>query len=1031
MKKYLLSFALLALGAVSSFGSQNRIGYSSQFHAPSKKQIEARSHAAKASNPHDMYRRLNPGAPAAAAQSHARPAYAKRHTTASTALGFVSATQVDGGGITGWQALSGDFNGDGKKDVATLVQDTSNSTFSISVVLSNGDGTFQAAALTAVSSGDPIFVGDVNGDGKDDILQAHIGAPSSVDVWLSNGSGQFTAGSNFTVSTAALQGGILADVNGDGKLDITAVDSQAPGLVWTLLGNGDGTFQAATSVALAGVAPNQLVFADFNGDGQMDFAGLDTNSQVNVYLNTAGVFALAGSALTNVDSPSQYYACSLAAGDLNGDGKPEIVAANCQNNNLTIYVNDGSGNFAAGAYTASAASSTGNSDPNIYPVAATIADVNGDSKNDIVVSNVFSGDITVLLGNGDGTVTVPVVGNATGGFPATPAVVADFNGDGLADIMVTDDLLALSFMQGYGDGSFRAALDYYVPYTNPSLNSSLEAGLVATGDFNGDGIADFVIGNCCDSTVGVTVFLSRGDGSLQAGVNYGSGGTLEFVVVGDFSGDGKLDIAAADISNGDVQLFQGDGQGNFTVGGTYATDSGNGAPFGMVTGDFNHDNHLDIAVLNTNNNDVGVLMNDGTGAFLAPVTYALSNSGYSLAAGDVNGDGYTDLLVALSNGSGGVALLLADSTTPGTFMAETDVNLINNSFTYLNPTVITVGDLNGDGKMDFAVTIDDFTLYSGVYNQGVAVALGNGDGTFQTPILYSATAQSTANVSWQPPDPTFIQIADINGDGKQDLVYSNTSYGTVGVLFGNGDGTFGVASEYASGNGPGGSTYGLAVADMNGDGALDVVTADYGSGEITVLLNANGSATQPDFSVAVDTTTATVTAGSSAVYNLSLNGRNGYNGTVTFTCSGLPAKASCTFSPSSVAAVGNLTESTTLTISTTAATAYFVQPLRPNSSPVTPRFLASLSGLGFFGMVLAGSGKKRSRRQMRIILGLMLIVMTVTLVGCSGSPSSSTVTGGGGGTPGTPAGTYPVTVTSTGTGSNAPTHAMNLTLVVQ
>ena len=267
-----------------------------------------------------------------------------------SSIGFISATQIAAGGTTQQQALAGDFNGDHKKDVVTLIQSDNNcntntsASYCISVVLSNGNGTFQAPALTAVGSSDPILVGDLNGDGKDDIIQAHPGStPSTVDIWLSNGDGTFTLGNNYQISSASLQGGTLTDVNGDGMLDLVAVDSQTPGVVWTLQGNGNGTFQAATSVTLAVAAPTNLVFADFNGDEKIDFAGMDNNNQVNVYLGIVGGFQLASAPLTTPDTI--YDSCSLATGDLNRDGKAEIVSTNCNDNNITVYLNNGDGTF--------------------------------------------------------------------------------------------------------------------------------------------------------------------------------------------------------------------------------------------------------------------------------------------------------------------------------------------------------------------------------------------------------------------------------------------------------------------------------------------------------------------------------------------------------------------------------------------------------------------------------------------------------------------------------------------------------------
>ena len=1010
MKRHLATLAVLALGTLSSFGSQTRPGYQNQFHVPhvtKQTKAHAQARAARESKKPAFAKNSKPGR----SKTKAHMTSAKAHDASVTTLGFVSATQIPTGGGAFEPAFSGDFNGDGKKDLLTIVENNVNNSyvFSLSSVLGNGNGTFQPAVRTTVGNDDPILVGDLNGDGKDDVLQVHPSDPSTVDVWLSNGDGTFTEGHSYQISPASLQGGIVTDMDGDGKLDLVAVDSQTPGLVRTLLGNGDGTFQAATSITLSTQAPGNIRFADFNGDGKVDFAGTDNAGQVNIYLQAGGNFVMTGVPLTTSDS--SYDVCDLEAGDLSGDSSAEVVTVNCEENTVTVYPNNGDGTFATGVHYFAAASG-GDSPVDLYPYAATIADINGDGKNDIVVTNYDAASVTILTGNGDATVNVPDTGYGTGGDePYYPAVVADFNGDGLADIVQVDDVYSYAYLQGYGDGTFHAAVNYYGAINGGGWP---ETSTVASGDFNGDGFQDFAVGTCCTNSTGITIFLSRGDGSLQHGVNYGANGALFNVVVADFDGDGKLDVAAADYYQGLVQIFNGVGDGTFTVGPFFYTDEGNSYPWGMVTGDFNHDQHTDIAVVNDDGTNVAVLLNDGSGGF-STTTYPVSTYGYEIAAGDINGDGYTDLLVPLNSGSNGVAVLLGNSDNSGTFQNEYDVPLVNGNATYSSPGGITVADLNGDGKMDFAVTIDDYSDNSG---QGVAVALGKGDGTFNTPNLYSTTSQDFT--FFEKPYPQHVKSADINGDGKVDLVYTNEDYGTVGVLFGNGDGTFGTPNEYPAAI----YTYGFALADVNGDGAVDVVTSSFDVGQVAVLLNANGSGVQSSFTVGITTPTATVTAGSPATYDMALTGNNGYNGTVTFSCSGLPAHAACSFAPSSIVASG-AAQSVAITITTTAATASLTQPALPNSKPAAPSLWASLGGLGIFGLVLAAETKKRNRRNMAIVLGILLVVMSFALVGC-GSSSSSTPHGSAG----TPAGTYTVVVTATGTG-NAPAHSMNLTLTVQ
>ena len=127
-----------------------------------------------------------------------------------------------------------------------------------------------------------------------------------------------------------------------------------------------------------------------------------------------------------------------------------------------------------------------------------------------MVTNYDAASVTILTGNGDATVNVPDTGYGTGGDePYYPAVVADFNGDGLADIVQVDDVYSYAYLQGYGDGTFHAAVNYYGAINGGGWP---ETSTVASGDFNGDGFQDFAVGTCCTNSTGITIFLSRGDG---------------------------------------------------------------------------------------------------------------------------------------------------------------------------------------------------------------------------------------------------------------------------------------------------------------------------------------------------------------------------------------------------------------------------------------------------------------------------------------------------------------------------------------
>ncbi len=1197
MKKLLAVFAFLLLGSMQFLSGQS---LPSQFSVRSAKPQAAQASAAT---------------PSATAKTRSSQAHPYISNPPVNPVGFVSATQIAAGGGTYWSAVAADFNNDGKMDIAAPVE-TSKGTYAVAVVLNNGDGSFQPAQILANPNGvygDQILVGDANADGNQDLIVVHSTAPSTFEVWLGNGDGTFKLGNHtsYPISPNYPLAGALTTLKVNGKLDLVFIDTQTPSNVWTILGNGDGTFASAnTPITVTGGTLSDVVFADFNGDGILDFAATDAGSagQTVVYTGSLSGSKVAFTAGTPLTNPNQADGiCNNAAGILNSTGgKYDLVSVNCGGGiapgSLTVYVNNGDGTFPAGVVYSPATELTDSTNASVGPLAVTIADVNGDGKNDIVSSNNYGGDVTILLGNGDGTLNVPTVGYATGGSPGTSTLVADFNGDGFADIVVPDKQFSFAYLQGYGDGTFRSAMDFYSPVPD---NKFADAEVIASGDFNGDGYPDFVVGNCCDKEIGITVFLSNPDGSLRPGRNYGVSGDFASIAVADFNHDGILDFAALDYSNNNVQIFQGHGDGAFTGVGTYSTGGTNGLngiTFSrLVAGDFNKDGYPDLALVSYSSQNVSVLLNDGTGAFPTAVTYPTNGKGSAIAAADVNGDGILDLIVPQD--SQGVDVFLGNAN--GTFQAAKTSTFAFNSLGNLS-----LGDLNGDGKLDLAVSVDDKTTPA----EGLALAQGNGDGTFAAPVLYSITLQ---NVSLNQPLPGDVKMLDLNGDGKLDLIYTNLAYGTVGVLYNTGANPFAAGMFYDPVEYPAGSlAYSLALADVNHDGAIDVVTSNNNYAGVTVLLNASGnfntiassvnpapatepvvltatiaacvrgvtavpsgsvsfldgsttlgtatltggvaaftattlavgthsitaqysgdsnfhsttsvlmiqtvnlasdstalasslnpagagqsviltaalsasssgvtgvptgtvsfydganllgaatlakgvaqlsysnlsvgthtilaqysgdanfaassstaineSVVAPDFSLAAKDSTDTVNPGSNAEYTFNVTPTYGYSGTISLSCpASLPSKVSCSFSPASLAPSGGAYPSATLTLSTTAATASMVMPVRPNSNPAAPTLLAGLSGLGMFGLVVTGMGRKR---RMAVILGLLILAMTFTMLACGGSSNSSTNNTG---TPGTPAGSYTVTVTASGTGSTAPTHTMNVTLIVQ
>jgi hypothetical protein len=306
----------------------------------------------------------------------------------------------------------------------------------------------------------------------------------------------------------------------------------------------------------------------------------------------------------------------------------------------------------------------------------------------------------------------------------------------------------------------------------------------------------------------------------------GAGGAFS-IAVGDINADGKPDLLVANSSG--VGVLPGNGDGTFQAAVTY--DSGGWYASSIAVGDINRDGRLDVLVANLCFRDcpgeggVGVLLGNGDGTFQPVRTYGTGGQpffglGDWMAIGDVNGDGQLDVLVA--NGclspdckiyEGGVGVLMGNGD--GTFQAAQSYDSGGTS-----AQSITVADVNGDGKLDVLVT----NYWSGTYDAGsvVSVLMGNDDGTFQVAQNYYSGGRAT----------TSIAVADVNEDGKPDLFVAHECRGDspacgqkgfVGTLMGNGDGTFQVAQSYGSG---GAWAQSIAVADVNEDGKLDLLVAN-------------------------------------------------------------------------------------------------------------------------------------------------------------------------------------------------------------
>lgn len=501
---------------------------------------------------------------------------------ATVSSGLTSASQIDvlfgnGNGTfqspvssTGVVSLAGvaagDFDGDGKLDLS--ISDS----FSGQTELfrGNGDGTFQPPTTVASVSG-PLGAADVNGDGELGLIVAAM--PTSIYLGHGNGSftfvGSYTGGGPSAFSNQSFPP-IIADFNNDGRLDVVAGNTM-------LLGNGGGSFKGQPVVLVSN--PTAGIAADFNGDGNADLAVISANgtnvSSVSIFLGYGKGMLLP---VHTYPLPSQGFA--VAAADLNGDKKLDLVIAT--DAAITVLPGNGDGSFGNPIVT-----------PGTSGLQITVADFNNDGRLDVAVPAQSS--LFVYLGNGDGTLAAPV--SYFAGATAEASVAADFNHDGKIDAVVSGGA-GIGILLGNGDGTFQP-----VTFVNAGFH-----GAIATADLNGDGNADLVVSG---ATVGFQVFLGKGDGTFTA-LTPDTRTQIANMYPADFNGDGKVDFAATGDFGDGFALFVvlGNGDGTFQNR-TVVTDLGNGGvtPLFLTVGDFNRDNKPDFVSNDRTDTSVFVYLN--------------------------------------------------------------------------------------------------------------------------------------------------------------------------------------------------------------------------------------------------------------------------------------------------------------------------------------------------------------------------------------------------------------------------------------
>jgi hypothetical protein len=694
-----------------------------------------------------------------------------------------------------------------------------------------------------------VVTGDFNNDGILDLAVANYSAASPYSTGLSvlvgTATGTFGSATNYTTLIAP-SAVIAGDFDNDGDTDLAVTSYAATGNVSIFKNSGAGLFVAKVDYAVS-TRPYSLTSGDFNADGNLDLAVANSGTNTISILNGTGTAGTPyfGSA-TNVTVGTGPY--SITAGDFDRDGDIDLATANYSSTTVSILLN------ASGVFTTqSSPPATGTS-----PYAITAGYIDNDNIIDLAVANYGDNTVSILIGTGTGTFTAKV-DYATGVGPRS-VTAGDLNNDGFIDLATTNfgsgtgATVSIKFNQGdgtflntnlvtnatqtgphgvttgdfnadgkldlavanYGSGSVSILLssmfDPHVPYTVGTNPRS-----VTKGDFNADGILDLATANYADSRVSILIGDGDGTFTIPTPPTYIVGTNPTSVISGDFNADGQIDLAVTNAGTGvnSVSILKGNGNGTFASHVTYAVGT---SPYAVTAGDFNGDTKPDLAVANLSSNTVSILI--GTGSATAPYfntpapTYAVGTGPMSITTGDFDADGKLDLATA-NSGTTTVSILI------GTGSATAPYFTIPSPATYTvgtSPYGVTTGDFDGDANLDLAV--------ANRTNSNISILIGNGDGTFVSQVTYTVGT-----------NPSGVTTGDFNADTKLDLAVANFGSNTVSILIGDGDGTFATQVPYTVGSGP----YAVTTGDFNADTKLDIAVANYsnatGGNCVSILIN--------------------------------------------------------------------------------------------------------------------------------------------------------------------------------------------------
>lgn len=826
---------------------------------------------------------------------------------------------------------------------------------------------FAVSILTAVSHGQTLVtaaVGDLNGDGKPDVVAWN---GTTLSVLLNDGAGNLTA-AHFLAISAPAQSISLADFNNDGHLDILVSEHTSLGaLIYEILyGDGAGAFSTPVTVPLPGNATTSPAVGDFNGDGFPDLAfGAVLTTDITILPGNGhgGFLAPVTFKINAVDLGPGAFVDTVVAVDVNHDGKPDLlIEPGC-----FLAVNNGNG------FT---------STPLIDPVfvgtsCSSTSDFNSDGNVDIL------GEFRIFFGDGQGGLlySQPRINSSK----VATGIPTDFDHNGTADFLQPRTTSGIQYFPGNGHGGFG----------DPIAVSPSNVNVIAIADLNGDGFPDLIVQDL-NNPANISVILNPG----VTPVSIATASQTQISASAATASTAAPVTLIALISS----LNAGSPQSAGTVTFTDGTTTLGSAPvnvYGIAALDF------------TFTAGAHSVLNAGFGGALDTTTntqFAASTSTSPAAVG-VNA---TAPAGAVPN------ITLTTSLTP---QRELNPVTFTATVTPSAPTTFSPGGnvvFRADGDVMGAAPLSGTTALftenfpnSGLHN---ITATYGGDGIF--PPVTSATlvedirafssprTPGSVQLTLTPPSPVAVNqivtlTATLNGLQTPPAQFA---YRVNGAFLALRPSPVQVSPQFVPSI-PGSYTI---TAEYLGDAVVAPTTAS----ATLVVGNPSG-----DFSVAFSPQSATITAGQTATFSISVTPANGLSSSVSFTCSGLPQASSCTFSPATVGPSSS-PMSTTLTIATTA---------RPSATAVIGNVDRGVRGWSLaasfaFAVVLVGSLKRRAKatRMIRISACTALMLFVSSCGGGTGSqPPTQPATG-------TPQGTTQVTVTAT----SGISHTVSINLTV-